>query len=217
LGLHGENARRVLVVAIAAASLVSAVAGTAYGGMLQETEPTPTVPTPAPDPAPPPPPKPAPKPVAKATPKPAPVYHAPTPARAPEPRYTAPRTVYVAPKKIVRPRKHVRQVEKKKPVVVTPKPKAKPTARVKSASIVRVPAAAVTTNYPGDAARRAAVIGGMGFSALLFFVVLTVPATRMRYTAPGRVLMDHQIDLVLTGVAVLMLTGLLFYVTGTSS
>ena len=51
--------------------------------------------------------------------------------------------------------------------------------------------------------------------ALLFFIVLAVPATAARFTPPGRVLMDHQTDLVLIGVAILLITALLFAVTGT--
>jgi hypothetical protein len=47
----------------------------------------------------------------------------------------------------------------------------------------------------------------------MFLLVVTVPATAARFTPPGRALMDHQTDLVLIGVALLLLTALLFYVT----
>jgi hypothetical protein len=40
-----------------------------------------------------------------------------------------------------------------------------------------------------------------------------VPATAARFTPPGRVLMDHQTDLLLIGIALLLLTALLFYLT----
>jgi hypothetical protein len=43
---------------------------------------------------------------------------------------------------------------------------------------------------------------------------VTVPSTAARYTPPGRVLMDHQTDFVLVGIAVLLLTALLFAVIG---
>jgi hypothetical protein len=88
-------------------------------------------------------------------------------------------------------------------------------AHVKSESVVKVnaiPTAAVATNA-ADAARRSLIITGMGLAALLFLLVLAVPATTARFTPPGRVLMDHQTDLVLVGVAILVLTALLFAVT----
>ncbi len=64
-----------------------------------------------------------------------------------------------------------------------------------------------------DAARRVVVIVGLGFAALLFFLALVVPATAVRFTVPGRTLMDHQTDVVLAGVATLALTAILFAVT----
>ena len=72
--------------------------------------------------------------------------------------------------------------------------------------------AAITTS--GDGVRRGLVIAGVGLAALLFLLVVTIPATTARFTAPGRVVMDHQTDLVLAGVATLLLTALLFAVTG---
>jgi hypothetical protein len=107
-----------------------------------------------------------------------------------------------------RPRKRTKQV------VVAPKVH----AQVKHASVVRiagVPTAAVATNQT-DAVRRSLVIAGVGLAALLFFVVLALPATAARFTPPGRVLMDHQTDMVLIGVAILLLTALLFAVSGNS-
>ena len=86
---------------------------------------------------------------------------------------------------------------------------------MKDASAVRisgVPAAAATTNGAG-AMRSALVIGGLGFAALVFLLVLTVPATAARYTAAGRVVMDRQTDMVLVGLASLLLVALLFLVT----
>jgi hypothetical protein len=40
-----------------------------------------------------------------------------------------------------------------------------------------------------------------------------VPATRIRFTGPGRIVMDRQTDLVLAGVATLLLTALLFLIS----
>jgi hypothetical protein len=95
---------------------------------------------------------------------------------------------------------------------------AKPHLPTKSTSVVKVAGvtATVGTNQV-DAVQRTFVISGIGLAALMFLLVVSVPATAIRYTAAGRVVMDHQTDLVLTGVALLLLTALLFYVTGTGS
>ena len=107
-------------------------------------------------------------------------------------------------------RKNKRQHKRAKPVVTKPN-----SAQVKGASVVHiagVPTAAVATNG-SDALRRSLVISGIGLAALLFLLVVTVPATAARFTPPGRVLMDHQTDLLLIGIALLLLTALLFYLT----
>jgi hypothetical protein len=109
-------------------------------------------------------------------------------------------------------RKHKAAKPKAKHVVTQPKVQAK----VKGASVVHVagvPAASVATNE-SDALRRSLVITGMGLSALLFLLVVAVPSTAARFTPPGRVLMDHQLDLVLVGIALLLLTALLFALAG---
>jgi hypothetical protein len=62
---------------------------------------------------------------------------------------------------------------------------------------------------------RSFVIAGLTVAALLFLLVVALPSTQARFTAPGRVLMDHQIDVVLAGVAALLLTGILFAIAGT--
>jgi hypothetical protein len=101
----------------------------------------------------------------------------------------------------------------KKHVVAPPKVH----AQVKHANVVRiagVPAAAAATSE-SDAIRRSLVIAGIGLAAILFLLVVTVPSTAARFTPPGRVLMDHQTDLVLVGIALLCLTALLFALTGT--
>ena len=203
------------IAAVLAAGYVSvgfaAPAGAASSAGPTDTEPPPET-TPAPDPAPPPP-KPAPKPAAKPAPKPAHVYHAPlqssAPTPAPQPTYTPPPVQHVTKKVVHHARAHKRR---QKPAAVAPKVR----AQVKHASVVKingVPTAAVATN-PSDAIRRSLVIAGIGLAALLFLLVLAVPSTAVRFTPPGRVLMDHQTDLVLVGVAILLLTALVFALTG---
>jgi hypothetical protein len=221
----GSNLKCALVGAAVAAVLAAgyvsvgyaAPAGGASSAGLTDTEPPPET-TPAPDPAPPAP-TPAPKPAAKPAPKPAPkpahVYHAPvqnsaptTPA--PQPTYTPPPVQHVTKKVVHHARPHKRRHKR-------PQPAPKVHAQVKDASVVKingVPTAAVTTANASDALRRSLVIAGIGIAALLFLLVLAVPATAARFTPPGRVLMDHQTDLVLVGVAILLLTALLFAVTG---
>jgi hypothetical protein len=207
------------IAAVLAAGYVSVVyaasAGSATSAGPMDTTPPPET-TPSPDPAPPPP-KPASKPAPKPVPKPATTYHAPvhhsTPAT--QPTYTPPAVVHpvAKPKVVHHARRHKRRHKATQHVVTTPTVK----AQVKDASVVHinaVPTAATATNA-SDAVRRSLVISGIGLAALLFLLVLAVPATAARFTPPGRVLMDHQTDLVLVGVAILVLTALLFAVTGT--
>jgi hypothetical protein len=141
----------------------------------------------------------------------------PAPARTYAPPLVTPR----ARPQVVHHRKHKQH---KRANHLTPKPKPKPTptptpqAQVKHASVVRiagVPAAAATD--PTDAIRRGLVIGGLGLAGLIFLLVVSVPATALRFTPAGRAVMDHQTDLVLTGVGLLLATALLFAVTGTGS
>jgi hypothetical protein len=101
-------------------------------------------------------------------------------------------------------------VTRPKPPVVAPKvPVVKHTAVV---HVSAVPTAATTST--GDSVRRSLTIAGVGLAALLFLLVVAVPSTAARFTPPGRVLMDHQTDVVLVGIAVLLVTALLFAVTG---
>jgi hypothetical protein len=208
--LAGAALATVLIAGYAGASLAAPAAQ--FAGPLDETtpEPTPTtVPDPAPDPAPPAPkpaPKPQPKPVSK--PAPAPRRHV-TPSRpvtpTPEPRYTPPAqhaTKPVAPKHTKPARK-----KRKKPVVQAPKPAPVAVTTTTTPTIPRVDVGSQTASFApkgGDgAARRMLVIIGLGLSALFFLIVVTVPATPARFTLPGRVVMDHQTDVVLAGIATL--------------
>ena len=182
------------------------------------TDTTTTTPAPSPDPAPAPV-KPKPKPVSK----PAPVYHAPAPVYTPPVRTTPART-YTPPTytpthvtrhstpKVTHHRKHVRH-RRRKHVVAKPLPQPKPQP-VPTIAPIQTGAETAAIPTSGDGVRRSLVIAGVGLAALLFLLVVTIPATAARFTAPGRVVMDHQTDLVLAGVATLLLTALLLAVTG---
>jgi hypothetical protein len=176
------------------------------------TTTTPTTPEPSPDPAPAPAPS-KPKPASKPAPKPVhhsstPVYHAPahTTPRTYTPTYT-PTHATVTPHHVKKHRTHV----------VT-KPKSKPQVQPTTTTIPQInvgsPAAAVAAPATSDSLRRTLVIAGIGLAALLFGIVVAVPATAARFTTPGRVVIDHQTDLVLAGLATLLMTALLFAVTG---
>jgi hypothetical protein len=217
----------VVVLALAGAgaglSLATPARALEPSAAADDTTTTPTTPEPSPDPAPAPAPS-KPQPVSK--PAPAPVHHSPTPVyhapvyHAPEhttpthtysrPTYTPPptHTTQTAPQR--KQKKPLRHVATKSKPVPQPQPKPTPVAHINVGS----PTAAVTTPASGDSLRRALVIAGMGFAAVLFLIVVAVPATGARFTAPGRVVIDHQTDLVLVGVATLLLTALLFAVTG---
>jgi hypothetical protein len=158
----------------------------------------------------------APKPAPKPAPKRARVYHAPvTPKPAPTPTptrsYTPPAPVVRhAKKQVVHKKKHKKRVAQR--VSIAPKP----VGQVKHANVVKVagvPAASVSTDET-DQIRRTLVITGVGIAGLLFLLVVVVPATAARFTAPGRIVMDHQTDFVLAGIALLVLTALLFAATG---
>jgi hypothetical protein len=211
----------VTALSVAPQGAAAVAATTDEGPTTAATEPEPEpAPDPAPAPPPPPPkpkpapttkPKPAPKPAAKATPKatPLPARTEPTPAATPD----------VAPESSNAPQPTVRRAKPKKAVNRKPKV-ARPvvtttTGQVKAAvvPVSRVPVAATITTSDGDAARRAVVISGLAIAALLFFLVTAASATALRFTAPGRAVLDRQTDLVLSGVAMLLLTAVVFLVT----
>jgi len=214
--LAGVAAAIALLLAYIGLSFAAPAHALSPTAILTDTEPAPD-PQPAPDPAPAPAPKP--KPVSKPAPapvhhSPAPVYHAPVPSSTPSstPTYTPPKThvTHRAHKKkhVVHRRKHV---QPKTHPVSTPKP-----VKDVSAPIPRVQIGAKTAavTSAGDSLRPLVVITGLAVAALLFLLVTTVPATDVRFTGPGRVIMAHQTDLVLAGVATLLLTAMLFLVTG---
>jgi len=57
-------------------------------------------------------------------------------------------------------------------------------------------------------------IGGVSFAALLFLLAATVPGTPARFTPVGRVVMEHQQDFVLVGIAAFMITVFVYLLTG---
>jgi hypothetical protein len=90
---------------------------------------------------------------------------------------------------------------------------------VKGAAVehIQLPPAPLLASTQEDPVRRGLVIAGLGLAALVFLLVVAVPATPARSTQPGRLVTDHQTDLVLAGVAMLLLTALLFAVTGNAA
>jgi hypothetical protein len=222
----------VLLLALAGAGVGLSFATPAHAlepSAAADTDTTPTTsttPEPSPDPAPTPAPS-KPKPVSKPAPKPVvhhsstPVYRAPvhtTTTRSYTPTYTPKHATHTTPAVT-----HHTRKKHRRHVVAVPKPKPVPEVQVQPTTTtiphinVGSPTAAVTNPTSGDSLGRALVLAGIGFAALLFLIVLAVPATAARFTAPGRVVIDHQTDLVLAGIATLLLTGLLFAVTGGGS
>jgi hypothetical protein len=113
-------------------------------------------------------------------------------------------------------RKHIRKQTPRKRATKHVVVAAKIDGQVKGATVVHVaavPAAAVAATG-SDVVRSPLVISGIALAAMLFLLVVTVPSTAARFTPPGRVLMDHQTHAVLLGLALLLLTALLFALTG---
>ena len=79
--------------------------------------------------------------------------------------------------------------------------------------VAGVPAAAVAVSG-SDVVRSPLVIFGIALAAMLFLLVVTVPSTAARYTPAGRVVTDHQTQLVLAGAALLVVAALLFALAG---
>jgi hypothetical protein len=57
-------------------------------------------------------------------------------------------------------------------------------------------------------------IGGISFAALLFLLAAAVPGIPGRFTPVGRVVVEHQQDLVLGGVAAFVITLFVYVLTG---
>jgi hypothetical protein len=208
-----------LALLAAGATLAFAVAAGASLSVLADTttEPVPTEPVPVPDPAPTP--EPAPKP--KATPK-------PVQSTAPKRTYSPPTRTYSAPtytparssattrptKPRVIPKHKSRQPKPKKAVVTTSTPvETTPVPAV----LVPVPLSAkrAPAQSGGDAVMTSILfVAGVSFAALLFLLAATVPGTPARFTPVGRVVIEHQQDFVLVGVAAFVITLCVYIITG---
>jgi hypothetical protein len=208
----------VLALLAAGATLsIVVTAGAAPLGSLDDTT-VPVTTAPAPDPAPAPAPKPKPKP--KPTPKPAPKKVVTTPSRS----YTAPTSTYSAPAytpprstTTKRPKRHVVRKHKKakKPAPVTTSIPELTTPTPAVIVPVAVGARRGTTQTKGDALVTSVLfIGGVGFAAFLFLVAAALPGTPARFTPVGRVVIDHQQDLVLVGLAAFVITVFVYVLTG---
>jgi hypothetical protein len=208
-----------LALLAAGAALAFAVAAGASPGGLADTttEPVATEPEPVPDPAPAP--KPASKP--KVTPK-------PVQSTAPKRTYSAPTRTYSAPTyttsrpaptpqstkrhMVQKPKRHHKKA--KKPAVTT----TVATATTSLPSIlIPVPVAArrAASQANGEAMVTSVLfIAGVSFAALLFLLAATVPGTPARFTPVGRVVIEHQQDFVLVGVAAFVITVFIYILTG---
>jgi len=57
-------------------------------------------------------------------------------------------------------------------------------------------------------------VAGVSFAALLFLLAATVPGTPARFTPVGRIVIEHQQDFVLVGVAAFAITVFVYLLTG---
>jgi hypothetical protein len=217
---------RVLVAVAAFVGLVaggtvlalSVGAGAAPLGLQQVTdpEPVPTDPEPTPDPAPTP--APAPKPKPKPAPKPAPnpssrvtppepaqTYSPPTSSPAPTVRKAAPK------KRVVK--KPTRAV--KKAVAPPFEQPLRSTSDPITLNRVLVGAKRAPLSTSGDTAlTQVLFIAGVTFASMLFLLAAAVPGTAVRFTPVGRVVLAHQQDFVLVGIASLVITVFVYVLTG---
>ena len=212
----------VLALLAAGGALAFAVtAGAAPQGALQETtvpSPTDTGPTPDPAPAPEPAPKPAkPTPKPKSAPTPHRTYTAPQTYSAPTrtysaPAYTPPQATATHPSK---PWKHKAAPKKKRPASQPAVTTSTPTETAPlPATLVPVGAKAPASPNGDHAITSILFIAGVTFAALLFLLAAAVPGTPVRFTTVGRVVFEHQQDLVLVGLAAFVITVFVYLLTG---
>jgi hypothetical protein len=210
----------MLALLSAGTTLALAVgAGAAPLGTQDDTTvPVPTQPAPDPAPAP----KPAPKTTPKPKPTPKPTYSAPKRTyRAPTRTYSAPTYTpsrpaltpkSTKPHVVRKPKRHRKTAQK--PAVTT----SVPTETTPSPSVlIPVPVGANrTVSQAGGEGMVTSVlfIAGVSFAALLFLLAATVPGTPVRFTPVGRVVIEHQQDFVLVGIAAFMITVFVYILTG---
>ena len=92
--------------------------------------------------------------------------------------------------------------------------KASPKARsdVKAASVFHIaPESASISSRDTD--RRAFVIAGLVVASLLLLIPIALPAMGARFTSVGRAVREHQTDLLLAGIALLLETAVVFLLT----
>jgi hypothetical protein len=191
---------------------LTVAAGASLAGLADTTTTVPVSTTPLPDPAPAPTPAPKPKPKPKPTPKrtytpPTRTYSTPayTP---PTPSATTPRTKpRVTPKH--RPRKPKKAVATTSTTVATTTP----------VPAVLAPVPLSAKRAAGQAGADPAItrilfVAGVSFAALLFLLAATVPGTPARFTPVGRIVIEHQQDFVLVGVAAFAITVFVYLLTG---
>lgn len=217
LGVRRETlaaAAVALPLLAAGGALAFAVtAGAAPQSALQETTvPSPTDTEPTPDPAPAP--KPAPKP--KSPPTPHRTYTTHRTYSAPTRTYSTP--AYRLPRAAThssKPKPTTIQKKKlpaKKAVVTTSTPAETTPA---PATLVPVGPKQARSSSNGDRAITSVLfIAGVTFAGLLFLLAAAVPGTPARFTPVGRVVFEHQQDLVLVGLASFVITVFIYVLTG---
>jgi hypothetical protein len=219
LGVRREKLAAVAVVlalpAAGAALAFAVTAGAAPQAAQQETTtPTPTDTGPSPDPAP--------KPAPKLTPKPNPAtttHRSYTPP--PTHTYSAPTRAYSAPA-YTPPRSKPPVTKKHKVVPKKKRPSATPATTSTPVDTTPAPAALVplgakqtpSSSGGGSGITSILFIAGVTFAALLFLVAAAVPGTPARFTPVGRVVFEHQQDLVLVGLAAFVITVFVYVITG---
>jgi hypothetical protein len=210
----------VLALLTAGAALAVAVAaGAAPLGALDDTT-VPVTTGPAPDPAPVPAPKPQPTP--KPTPKPPPKRVASTPSRSytPPPRtYSAPTYQTPQPATTKRVKRHAvrkhKKARKPQPAPMTTSIRELTSPTPSAIAPVPLGAHSAGTQTSGDAVLTSILfISGVSLAALLFLLAAALPGTPARFTPVGRVVIDHQQDLVLVGVAAFVITIFVYVLTG---
>jgi hypothetical protein len=98
-----------------------------------------------------------------------------------------------------------------KPAVTTTAP-----AETTPAPAALVPLGAKQTRSSGDGSGITSIlfIAGVTFAALLFLLAAAVPGLPVRFTPVGRVVFEHQQDLVLVGLAAFIITVFVYLLTG---
>jgi hypothetical protein len=98
-----------------------------------------------------------------------------------------------------------------KPAVTTTAP-----AETTPAPSVLVPLGAKQTRSSGGDSGVTSImfIAGVTFAALLFLLAAAVPGTPVRFTPVGRVVFEHQHDLVLVGLAAFIISVFVYILTG---